>query len=138
MTCLIDNTLIEVTQNPGAFLTAISDARTSEKKEVKNDSFREFKPRPGLVSINLKPEQYIAFQMSHISEQKGIFVFCDQGVYYITVIVDNRDLALNRRIFEREREIMHFYRQFKFDLTVIPLENRQLADVLTPKGTRIL
>ena len=66
-------------------------------------------------AINLKPEQYIGFQMSYIPEQKGVFVYQNDGVYYITVLVDKRDLELNRRIFERERSIMHFYRQFRFD-----------------------
>ncbi|MGO9167149.1 MAG: hypothetical protein ACLP56_09775 [Candidatus Sulfotelmatobacter sp.] len=65
-------------------------------------------------------------------------MFCDEGVYYITVIVDNRDLMLNRRIFERQREIMHFYRQFRFDLSIIPLTNRMLADIFVPKGKKIL
>jgi hypothetical protein len=129
--------VIEVNPDRCGFVVAVNSEKPSENRKVSNDALHKFQQRPGLVSINLKPEQYIAFQMSYIPEQKGVFVFCDEGVYYITVIVENRDLELNRRIFEREREIMHFYRQFRFDLTIIPLENRKLADLFKPKGTQI-
>jgi hypothetical protein len=134
MTCLVDNgSTIELRPNPCSFLTATSGEGTSEKKEVSNNSIQKFKQQ-SILSVNLKPEQYIAFQMSFIPEHKGVFVYQSDGVYYITVAVENRDLALNRRIFERERNIMHFYRQFRFDVSIIPLANRQF----TPKGTRVL
>ncbi len=110
----------------------------SDSKKLNNTSVLPSKRPPAVSSVNIRPEEFIAFQMSYIPEQKGVFVFCDEGVYYITVIVDNRDLMLNRRIFERQREIMHFYRQFRFDLSIIPLTNRMLADIFVPKGKKIL
>lgn len=139
MTCVADNSaIIELNPDPSSFLTALADGRISEKKPA-NSSWCGIKQSPGMVSINLKPEQYIAFQMSFLKpEVKDVFVYQNDGVYYVTVMVDNRDLALNRKIFEREREIMHFYRQFRFDLTIIPLANRKLSEVCMPKGTRVI
>jgi hypothetical protein len=135
MTCLVDNSaVLEAETDPRLFLTAFTDERPSENKKVANDSSREVKQQT-IVSVNLKPEQYIAFQMHDVPEQKGVFVYHDDGVYYITVLVEKRDLALNRKIFERERNVIHFYRQHRFDLSIIPLtDSRQFA----PKGTQIL
>jgi hypothetical protein len=135
MTCLIDNgaTAPAVT----APITAVSDERQYDGGKVTNAGEVVVKEQ-SVLSVNLKPEQYIAFHLSYISEQRGVYLYLENGVYYITVYVDNRDLDLNRRIFEQERNLMHLYRhQYKFDLSIIPLQNRQLAE-MGPKGTKVL
>jgi hypothetical protein len=95
--------------------------------------------RPAVSAISLRPEDYIAFQMSFLGRDiRGVFVDYEQGTYYVTVFVDKRDLELNRRVFEQERAIMHFYRQYRFDLSIIPLENRSMADIAISKGQKVL
>jgi len=111
----------------------------TEKSEVK-------KINPALVFsgslasafLNIPPEAYIGFQISFISEVKSVFVSRDKDLYCVVIVVDNRDLALNRRIFEQQRAIMHYYRQFVFDFYIVPLMGRNLNDVMTPKGTQVL
>ena len=93
----------------------------TEKSEVK-------KINPALVFsgslasafLNIPPEASIGFQMSFISEVKSVFVSRDKDLYCFMIVVDNRDLALNRRIFEQQRAIMHYYRQFVFDFYIVP------------------
>jgi hypothetical protein len=136
MTCLIDS---RVGNAPAvtAPITAVSDERKYYGEKVTNASQVAVKER-SILSVNLKPEQYIAFQLSYISEQRGVYLYLEDGVFYITVYVDNRDLDLNRRIFEQERSMISFYRhQYKFDLSIIPLQNRQLAE-MGPKGMKVL
>lgn len=133
MTCAIDNAAVIPNPGPTLFFESTAEEKSGSKK-VRNDSVLPSKRLLAVTSVNIRPEDFIAFQMSCIPEQKGVFVFCDQGGYYITVLVEKRDLALNRRIFEREREIMHFYRQFRFDLSIIPLMNRTFV----PKGKQVL
>jgi hypothetical protein len=138
MTCLADNFLIEVNPNPGAFFTAVSDARTSEKKEVKNDSLREIKQRPGLVGINLKPEQYIAFQMSFIPEVEQVYVAQhNHGELHVVTVVNDRDRILNRKIFARQDAIIDYFRHLRFDFHIIPRMNRSVGDILAIPGTRV-
>jgi hypothetical protein len=131
MTCLIDNQAAAfATTGPAFLISAENDEQRSEVGKFTN--------RNVVSSISFKPEQYIGFQLSYIPEQKGVFAYLEDGVYYITVYVDNRDLALNRRIFERERNLMNVYHyQYRFDLTVLPLNGRQV-DEMRPKGTKIL
>lgn len=133
MTCAIDNAAVIVTPGPAMFFESTAENKSGNKK-LKNDSVLPSKRLVAVTSLNIRPEDFIAFQMSCIPEQKGVFVFCDEGVYFVTVLVGKRDLVLNRRIFEREREIMHFYRQFRFDVSIIPVTDRAFV----PKGKQVL
>jgi len=109
------------------------------KQTLRNDLPRVDVRSGPMSAINLLPEDYIAFQMSFLGNAiKAVFVHHDQDVYYITVAVEKRDLALNRRIFEQERAIMHFYRQYRFDLSTIPLNGRDLSDVAGSRGKQVL
>lgn len=140
MSIVIDNQTFEVNPNPCAILNITMSGRSEvrEQREIKAIPLSKPQPR-GVVAISFKPEDYIAFQMYSIPEQRGVYVSsASDGTYYVTVFVDKRDLALNRRIFERERAIMHFYRQYRFDLSIIPLMNRKPEDVMLPKGKKVL
>lgn len=95
--------------------------------------------RASLSTVSFKPEDYIAFRMSYIGKDlKAVYVCRERGVFYITAIVEKRDLALNRGIFEQLRNVMRFYRHFKFDLSVVPLGNRKLGESFAPRGTQVL
>jgi hypothetical protein len=140
MTAMIDNgAAIEQNSDvsPFLFVTASEQPSLENKMGASNASLREVKPRPSTVGLNFKPEDFIAFQMSGVPEQRGVFVYHADDVYYVSVLVENRDLDLNRRIFERLRAVMAFYRQHRFDFSIYPMTNRQDCDIV-PKGKRVL
>lgn len=139
MTCVADNRVAAAANTaPLSVVTALSNGQRALSKKASNDAQVVVTETSPVSSVSLKPEQYIAFQLHCIPEQRGVYLHLEKDVYHINVYVDSRDLALNRRIFEREQNMMNYYRhQFKFDLSVLPLNGRTI-DEMNPKGTKVL
>ncbi len=129
-----------VIEQPTGFFTITAAEESSEVRQTGSNAFlRKIKQSPPVVSLNLKPEDYIAFQMSFVPEVENVFVSRHEGeVLHVLTVVNNRDRELNRRIFARERAIMDYYRQCRFDFHILPRMNRNLNDVMAPTGKRVL
>ncbi len=139
-----DNSLPVFPFSPNACDCSISmttDMERSPTKKIKTGwLLSEISvPRPAVSTVNLKPADFIAFQMSFLGGAvKSAFVSREQDEYRVVIVVENRDLELNRKIFEHQRAIMQYYRQFRFDFYILPLMNRKLTDVMSPQGTQVL
>jgi hypothetical protein len=94
--------------------------------------------RPSISTVNVKPEDLIAFQMSLIPEVEQVYVSRPNcGELHVLVIVNDRDRLLNRKIFAKENAIVDYYRHLRFDFHIVPRMNRNLSDVMAVRGTRV-
>ena len=82
-------------------------------------------------------EQYIANELSMVSEVESVFVECDGDPgkgYSVITVINERDPNIREKIYAREQVIMDEFPKIDFSFSVISRMNRPLADIITPVG----
>jgi hypothetical protein len=136
MVCLISNDNKPLLRAP--FTVASNDGLPSSKTKV-DFSTPRLERRPVHRALNVKPEDFIAFQMSSIPEVEQVYVSGQDGITLnVLTIVDKRDRDLNRRIYAKEAEIMDFYSHLQFDFHILPRMGRDLKEIISASGFPVL
>src|ERR1700687_2801698 len=142
MVCAIDNSgctgRVELRPDPCAFINVTSDGRPANK-QLKNDAQNlPALSRPSVSTVNVKPEDFIAFQMSFVPEVEQVYVSRHhRSELNVVIVVNDRDRILNRKIFAYENAIINYFRHLRFDFHIIPRMNRSLGDIIAIPGTRV-
>lgn len=86
--------------------------------------------------ISSKPtfsvETVVRFELSMVKQVEAVFVDREaDGEYKIISVVNQRDVSIREKVYEREEAIMDEYPTLKFDFHVLARMNRKIEDVIT-------
>jgi hypothetical protein len=86
-------------------------------------------PQPNPAALDVRYE--VAFQIGHsVPEVKALYSQLEGRILRVWTVVAERDDAIYRKIYAREKEIIKAFDGMEFEFNVIPAMGRSLEDVV--------
>jgi hypothetical protein len=82
----------------------------------------------------MNPAQFIGWEFALVDEVERVYVQCEDREFQVSVIVNERDPQVRRKIYAREQALMDELPNADFDFHIIARGNRDLTDTLSDYG----
>lgn len=111
----------------------LSNAQERSDVNVKNNSHVE-----GIVRLSVdsryRVEDFVGYELTMVPEVECVFVDKDDdNSFVVSTIVNDRDLQVRSRIYDREMAILEAHPGIDFEFNIISRRNRPLAQVMTTR-----
>jgi hypothetical protein len=89
------------------------------------------RPETLFAALTLTLKQFVAFEMASIAEVESVFALREGNLWYINTIVPDFDPLVDKKIFQKEGEVIDEFEMFNFDFNIISREGHEISELIS-------
>lgn len=101
------------------------------QKAVTNFLFREVETSDQLEVFASGLNEFIAFELSLVSEVEYVYTALRNNVFYVWVVINQFEREVRERIYEREKAVIDEFSMFEFDFYIISRMERNVQELIS-------